>query len=185
MPRWKRAAAALMVVACDPGTTAPTIESARSPRAAFHTHSVGDAPEQTLLVLLPGDVVATEAANGAVGRAWIEANLIVRDGGARADGAILVVSALDGPMPQASGDATSLRIDVHAASIDASGVIRFEGVGTLRDRTGDGSFAVAGTAGPAADCCRNDGYIVWDIVGGNVHATMKFSARTIIRQTAL
>ena len=181
MPRWKHAAAALMLVACDPRTTAPALES---PRVPLRAQSDVDAPSLSLLVLAPGDVVATEDANGDVGRAWVEAQIIVRDGSAQADVAILVVSALDGPMPQTSPDARSLRIDVRAAAIDASGVIRFEGVGTLRDRSGDQSFDVAGTVAPRAACCVDPDYIVWDIVGGNVHATMKFSARTIVRQTA-
>ena len=177
MPRWLCPAAALVVVSCDSRPTAPQLDTRTAPRAA----TAADAPVQTMMLLMPGDVIATEDASGATGRAWVEAHLIVHDGSPRADGSILVVSGADGPMPQASRNAESLRIDVTQATIDPSGLVRFSGTGTFSNRAGEQSFDITGTVGPRPQCCLNDDYIVWDIVGGNAAATLSFSARTIVR----
>lgn len=139
------------------------------------------APEPTLMVLAPGQLVAVEV-NGATERAWFEARLIVRaDGGgvAAADGAILVVSANDGPMPQTSADAATLRIEVRAATVETDGTVRFVGTATRTDgRRESAVFDVTGSARPSATVPPDE--LIWDIVGGNVHE-MSFPAVTTTR----
>lgn len=85
-------------------------------------------------------------------------------GAAQMDGAILVVSAVDGPMPQIGGE--SLAIDISRASLTAAGLVQFEGTGTVSDgRVVRDTYPISGSARPSAS---DPDYIVWDIVGGNV-----------------
>jgi len=83
---------------------------------------------------------------------------------AQIDGAILVVSAADGPMPQVGGE--SLAIKVSRATINRAGVIQVEGTGTVSTgRVVLDQYPITGSARPTA---ADPDYLVWDIVGGNV-----------------
>jgi hypothetical protein len=103
------------------------------------------------------------------------------------DGAILVVSAADGPMPQSDPDAETLSINVEWAGVDSEGTVRFEGIATT-SAGGKTSppFDITGTARTsAAPGDPPPTYIVWDIVGGNVpkrpHSKPAFSVRNLMR----
>jgi hypothetical protein len=96
------------------------------------------------------------------------------DPSAQMDGAILVVSAVDGPMPVIGGE--SLAIEITGAVIGGDGVIRFEGsatVGSGRDVVD--RYSITGAAQASGEV-RD--YIVWDIVGGNNDWEVRFSALT-------
>jgi hypothetical protein len=96
------------------------------------------------------------------------------DPAAQMDGAILVVSANDGPMPVIGGE--SLAIEITGAVIDASGVIRFEGFATVSSgRVVLDRYEITGST-QAAQVGRD--YIVWDIVGGNNTWEVRFNALT-------
>ena len=181
MCSWKLVSATVLLVACDPGPLAP---SSRPPAIG----GVGQLRATTLaapslMVVAPGQLVVIAREDGHTDRAWFEARFTVRDGdpqgAAMGDGAILVVSAADGPMPQSSRDAETLRIAVRSATLGPDGVVRFTGVATLSDAGGESQpFDVAGSVQPSAK--GDPDYIVWDIVGGNVHE-MSFPALTLMR----
>jgi hypothetical protein len=98
------------------------------------------------------------------------------------DGAILAVSAADGPMPQVDPDNETLSIAVRSAVADAAGVVSFLGVATLATgRVVSPPFEITGTARPAPappapppppppppPPSPNPDYIVWDIVGAGI-----------------
>lgn len=183
MRSWKLASATVLLVACDAGPLAPRsrpmpIGGVVQPRAATLA-------SPSLVVIAAGQLVGIVREGGEVDRAWFEARFSVRDGdtGQNApigDGAILVVSASDGPMPQSSPDAETLRIDVRSATLGTDGVVRFVGVATVSDARGESQpFDVTGSVQPSAKDNPPD-YIVWDIVGGNVHE-MSFPALTLMR----
>jgi hypothetical protein len=93
---------------------------------------------------------------------------------AQMDGAILVVSALDGPMPVIGGE--SLAIEITRAVIDVDGVIRFEGSAAVsNERDLVDRYSITGST-QASGTGRD--YIVWDIVGGNNTWEVRFSALT-------
>jgi hypothetical protein len=96
------------------------------------------------------------------------------DPSAQMDGAILVVSAVDGPMPVIGGE--SLAIEITSAVIDVDGVIRFEGSATVG--TGRGVVDRYSITGAAQASGVGRDYIVWDIVGGNNTWEVRFSALT-------
>ena len=181
MCSWKVVSATVLLVACDPGPLAPrsrppAIGGVGQPR-------VTTLAAPSLVVVAPGQVVVIARDGGQTDRAWFEARFTVGDGdrGESApisDGAILVVSAADGPMPQSSPDAETLRIVVRSATLGPDGV-RFTGVATLSDARGESEpFDVAGSVPSSGE--GNPDYIVWDIVGGNVHE-MSFPALTLMR----
>jgi hypothetical protein len=96
------------------------------------------------------------------------------DPAAQMDGAILVVSANDGPMPVIGGE--SLAIDITRALIGVDGVIRFEGSATVSSgRLVVDRYPLTGST-QASGVGRD--YIVWDIVGGNNTWEVRFSALT-------
>jgi hypothetical protein len=102
-------------------------------------------------------------------------------GAAQMDGAILIVSAVDGPMPQTRPEAETLSIRVQRAWLDPDFVVRFEGVATLRHASGDlEEFPIAGSARPMA---TNADCLVWDILGSNVsdplHYVFEADARIV------
>ena len=67
---------------------------------------------------------------------------------AQMDGAILVVSAVDGIMPQIGGE--SLEIEVLRATINPAGVIEFGGTGTVRTgREISDQYPITGSARPS------------------------------------
>jgi hypothetical protein len=93
------------------------------------------------------------------------------------DGAILVVSAADGPMPQSSPDAETLRIRLERVSVGLDGVIRFAGTASLDDANQKGApFDVTGTA---TQQTGGGDDLIWDILGSNVHVTIQ--ARAVVR----
>ena len=93
---------------------------------------------------------------------------------AQMDGAILVVSAADGPMPVIGGE--SLAIEITRAVIDVDGAIRFEGSATVSNgRVVVDRYSITGST---QDTGVGRDYIVWDIVGGNNTWEVRFSALT-------
>ncbi len=83
---------------------------------------------------------------------------------AQMDGAILVVSAADGPMPQIRGE--SLGVEVSRATINSAGVIQFEGTGTVSTgRVALYRLPITGSARPAGGSPDD---LIIDIVGGDV-----------------
>ena len=182
MRSWKLVAAPVLLVACDANPLAPrgrlpAIGSVMQPRAATLS-----AP--SLVVVAPGQLVEIAREGEQTDRAWFEARFVVRDGDAGqnapiSDGAILVVSAADGPMPQSTPDAKTLRIAVRSATLNIDGSVQFIGAATVSDANGKSQpFEVAGSVQPSAK--GSPDYIVWDIVGGNVHE-MSFPALTLMR----
>jgi hypothetical protein len=98
------------------------------------------------------------------------------DPNAQMDGAILVVSAADGPMPMIGGE--SLAIEITRAVIDGSGNIQFEGFATVSSgRVVLDRYSITGST-QAAEVVPD--YIVWDVVGGNSTWQVRFSALTRI-----
>lgn len=79
------------------------------------------------------------------------------------DGAILVVSAGDGPMPQIDGE--SLAIDVSRATINRAGVVQFEGTATVSTgRVVLDRYPITGSA--QSSTADGDNYdLIWDILG--------------------
>ena len=68
---------------------------------------------------------------------------------AQMDGAILVVSALDGPMPQVGGE--SLEIEILRATINGTGVVEFEGTATVSTgREVSDQYPITGSARPSS-----------------------------------
>ena len=96
------------------------------------------------------------------------------DPSAQMDGAILVVSAADGPMPVIGGE--SLSIEITRAVIDGSGRIQFEGSATVSSgRVVLDRYVITGSTQAAEG---RPHYIVWDIVGGNGSWQARFNALT-------
>ena len=68
-----------------------------------------------------------------------------RDPQAQMDGAILVVSAADGPMPLIGGE--SLEIEILRATINSGGMVLFDGTGTVTtDRVVVDQYPITGSA---------------------------------------
>lgn len=181
MKVWKLVFAAPILAACDVIPTDPT----RAPLAAadLEARATETAAPPLLILTVPGQFVALERAGRESERAWVQAQLVVRDlsgrgGTAQMDGAILVVSATDGPMPQTSPAAIWLRIEIIAGTVGSDGVLRFSGVARLRDATREGiTFEVAGSAQRDA----TDPYpLIWDIVGGDVYDGATFETDAVI-----
>ena len=146
--------------------------------------SSGEAASLNLVV--PGQLVTLEHPDGQTERAWVQAQITITPGlgGAQMDGAILVVSAADGPMPQTDPDAETTSIRVRWAGVDDDGTVRFEGTAIRTvGREVSLPFDISGTARPAgAPPPQPDGTsIVWGIVGGNVQESMAFSATGTLR----
>jgi hypothetical protein len=81
---------------------------------------------------------------------------------AQMDGAILVVSAVDGPMPQIGG--ASLSIEVSRATVNRAGAVQFEGTGIVSTgRVVLDQYPITGSARPTT---VDPGRFLWEIVGG-------------------
>lgn len=174
MRPWNSGTILLMVAACSVAPTGP----ARSPAGSDSPSLSIELDPTALSLTVPGQLVTLELPEGETGRAWVMAHLTTGpDGAPIGDGAILVVSAADGPMPQSDPAAVTTSIRVEWAGVDADGTVRFEGIGTTAagGKTSD-PFPVSGSARPLPAPARPPRYIVWDIVGGNVHETMRFTA---------
>ena len=201
MSQWKAVRFALFLAACQAGPASPNVESPRG----FSTQLSPQEITAGLFISVPGQLVSVEQGTE-VERAWVRAHLAAgTDRVPISDGAILVVSAADGPMPQVDPDAETLSIQVRFAVVDDAGVVRFGGIGTLTTgRVVSPPFEIAGTARPAAAPPSTSppplptpppfidpnppspapdypDYIVWDIVGGNVQATLTFTTRSTVR----
>jgi hypothetical protein len=159
--------------ACDGSPLAPGSQPASitSPIATVRTSSIVTVSARNQLVTL-------RFTSGETAEAYFKARFDVSTSAgssAQMDGAILVVSAADGPMPQIGGE--SLAIDISRATINRNGVVQFEGTATVSDgRVILASYPSTGSARPSGS---NPDYIVWDIVGGNV-SEVEFEALTRI-----
>jgi hypothetical protein len=182
MKAWKLAVAAPILVACDAIPTEP----ARAPVAATDVEArmTETTPPPLLILTAPGQIVTLERESGETERAWVQAHLVVPDlsgrgGTAQMDGAILVVSAADGPMPQTSPTATWLKIKINAGTVGSDGVIRFSGIASLGDASGERTtFDIAGSARPHA---ADDPYpLIWDIVGGDEYDGATFETEGVL-----
>ena len=186
MAQWKAARFALFLAACQAGPASPNVESPRG----FGTQLSPEEITAGLFISVPGQLVSVEQ-GGEVERAWVRAQLTAStDRVPISDGAILVVSGADGPMPQVDPDAETLSILVRSAVVNAAGDVRFGGIATLTTgRVVSPPFEIAGTARPAAAPLDPPSpppspppdYIVWDIVGGNLQATLTFTTRSTVR----
>ena len=135
-----------LLVACDHSPTAPVPDLPGLRGAAAE---VSDDREGIALSLtVPGQLVSIEFGDGSTARAWVSAQLTAGTENAPiGDGAILVVSAADGPMPQSDPTAESFSIRIESAAVDAGGVVSFEGMATSSEgrrdrRLGWSSYAV-------------------------------------------
>lgn len=134
---------------------------------------------EPFVIVVLGQLVSLERPRGETERAWVQAQITVhptdrRGGAAQMDGAILVVTANDGPMPQTSPNAEWLRVEIKSGTVE-SGLISFAGIGTLRDREGNRtSFDITGTARQSP---TNPDCIIWGILGGEVFDGATFEAR--------
>lgn len=181
MRPWKTGTILLMVGACSVAPTGPGRSSAGADPPSLSI----ELDPASLSLIAPGQLVTLELPEGETGRAWVMAHLTTGpDGVPIGDGAILVVSAADGPMPQSDPAAVTTSIRVEWAGVDADGTLRFEGIGTTTagGKSSD-PFPVSGTARPLPAPAPPPPppqpppqYIVWDIVGGNVHEAMRFTA---------
>ena len=140
----------------------------------------------SLLLAVPGQLVVLSRADGRTERAWVQAQITIvtgRDGVPIADGAILVVSAADGPMPQTDPGAEATDIRVTWAAVDGAGSVTFEGSATTASGKQESPpFEVSGTARPeSSQTQRHPDYIVWDIVGGNALEGMSFRTTGTLR----
>jgi hypothetical protein len=178
MTRRKLAGAVLILAACDSAMpTAATRDPGAPPDANVLVVEATGAV--SLIVSAPGQLVVVEHSDGRTDRAWFEAHMVAgTNGGATMmDGAILVVSAADGPMPQSSPDAETLRIRLERVSVGLDGVIRFAGTASLDDANQKGApFDVTGTA---TQQTGGGDDLIWDILGSNVHVTIQ--ARAVVR----
>lgn len=192
MTAWKPVVLAALLVGCGGSPTAP-VPGLTGLRGA-EAEGSGDREGIALSLTVPGQLVSIQFGDGSIARAWISAQLTAGTEDAPiGDGAILVVSATDGPMPQSDPDAESFSIRIESAAVDAAGVVSFEGTATSTEgRIESPPFDVRGTARPAAAPPApppppppppppSGEYIVWDIVGGNVQQTMSFTTRTVVR----
>jgi hypothetical protein len=139
--------------ACDGAPLAPD----RPP--AFKASSIVTVSARTQLVVL-------EFGSGETARASFKARFYAStspDPAAQMDGAILVVSAADGPMPQIGGE--SLAIEVAHATINRAGVVEFDGTGIVSmDRVVLYRYPITGSARSAR---FNPDCLIIDIVGGD------------------
>lgn len=178
MTRWKLAVAMSIFVACDAGPAAPDSDS--SERAAVPT--VARTARALSVIVVPGQLVTLESGRGDTERAWVQGRIVMDvigpDGAAKMDGAILVVSAADGPMPQTVRNAETLQIDINSGRIDADDILRFQGVAVLRDENGEHVFDITGSARPEAD---NPDCLIWDIVGSEWWDGAKFETAVVLR----
>ena len=144
-------------------------------RPDFQSSSVAKSAPITMVSARPQAVSLEFIPGGQTAQVTFKARFSAStDPTAQMDGAILVVSANDGPMPVIGGE--SLAIEITRAVIDASGVIRFEGFATVSSgRVELDRYAITGST-QAAEVGRD--YIVWDIVGGNNTWEVRFSALT-------
>jgi hypothetical protein len=162
----------LVLAACGESPLAsirrPDLQSAAAQKSSSIT-TVTARPQVVSLEFIPGGPT-------------IEATFKARfsastDPAAQMDGAILVVSAADGPMPVIGGE--SLAIEITRAVIDASAMIHFEGIATVSSgRVVLETYAVTGSTQAAAGGRGDD--IIWDILGGNNAWEVRFSAITRI-----
>jgi hypothetical protein len=200
MAQWKVARFALILAACHGGPASPNVESPWG----FDTQLSPDEITEGVFISVPGQLVSVEQGTE-LERAWMRAHLTAgTDRVAISDGAILVVSAADGPMPQVDPDGETLSIVVRSALVDAAGVIRFDGIGTLTTgRVVSPPFEITGTARPSAAPSFSPpplptpppfidpnppspapdypDYIVWELVGGNLQPTLTFTTRSTVR----
>jgi hypothetical protein len=159
--------------ACDGSALGP------DPRPGFSTSSIATVRSSSIVtVSARNQVVTLRFTSGETADASFKARFDASTSpgsAAQMDGAILVVSAVDGPMPQIGGG--SLAIDISIATINRGGVLQFEGTATVRDgRVVLESYPITGSAHPSD---VDPDYIVWDIVGGNVWE-VEFEALTRI-----
>jgi hypothetical protein len=179
-----------LLASCGGSPTAPVRSFARPAEATADISA--DREGVALSLSVPGQLVSIRFGDGSIERAWVSGHLSAGTEAAPiGDGAILVVSANDGPMPQSDPTAESLSIRIGSAAVDAAGVISFEGVATTSEgRVVSPPFDVRGTARPTAAPPAppppppppSGDYIVWDIVGGNLQQTMSLTTRTVVRQ---
>ena len=129
---------------------------------------------ETVVVTAPLQLLTSASLD----REWFSAHIAGdadADGGpAQMDGAILVVSAVEGPTRRIGRSPQTLRIDIDGGRVDG-GLVRFDGLATLEDDEGTvTTFPISGSVGPMevnADC------LIWDILGGNVHETFESIGR--------
>lgn len=157
-------AALLLAAGCDAPPTAP----APNARPDSFTDTRSDLIVAPLLVaVVPGQVVRLERSRGVVETAFIQAHVVAWGGTEAMDGAILVVSAADGPMPQTDPDAEWLRVRIERGTFDEDGTIVWEGTGTLRGPRGERTdFPIAGSGRPVSE---SPDEILWEISGSNVY----------------
>jgi hypothetical protein len=186
MTAWKPVVlVALLLVACGGSPTVP-VPALTGLRGAAAEVS-GDRKGVALSLTVPGQLVSIRFGDDSLSRAWVSAQLTAgTENTPIGDGAILVVSASDGPMPQSDPTAESFSIRVESAVVDATGVVSFEGTATSSEgRITSPPFDIRGTARPSAapppPPPSSGDYIVWDIVGGNAQQTMSFTTRTVVR----
>ena len=194
MTAWKPVVLVALLVGCGMNPTAPVPVSGLRGAAEVR----GDREGVALSLTIPGQLVSIQFGDGSIARAWVSGQLTAGTENAPiGDGAILVVSAADGPMPQSDPSAESFSIRIESAAVDAAGVVSFEGTATSSEgRIESPPFDVRGTARPTAappapppppppppppSGPTSPTYIVWDIVGGNLQQTMSFTTRTIVR----
>ena len=150
-----------------PSNLGPEFQSSPSAKASPIT-TVAARPQIVSLEFIPGGQTAQVTF-----KARFSAST---DPTAQMDGAILVVSAVDGPMPVIGGE--SLAIDITRAVVDVDGVIRFEGSATVSSgRIVVDRYPITGST-QASGVGRDYDYIVSDIVGGNATWEVRFSALT-------
>ena len=182
MATWKPASLAMILAACQAGPTSPAGESPQGFVAELSPEAIATG----LFLSVPGQLVSVEQGIE-VEQAWVSAHLTAgTDRVPISDGAILVVSAADGPMPQTDPEAETLSIEVRSAVVDDGGVVLFGGLARLATgREVSPPFEISGMARPAAappaSSPSGPDYIVWDIVGGNVLAPLTFTTRTVVR----
>ena len=164
--------------ACDGSPLAPDLQ-------AFRTSSIATARTSSILtVSARSQVVTLRFAGGETAEAFFRARFDASTSAgsaAQMDGAILVVSAADGPMPQIGGE--SLAIEVTRAMINRSGVVQFEGTATVSDgRVVLDSYSITGSA--SAGCEPHPDCLIWDIVGGNVQNAWEVQFEALTRISA-
>lgn len=178
MTRWTLAVAVCTLGACSTDVTAP----ARLPDLPS-TGVTAESMAPALLLTAPGQLVTLEG-GGRTNQVRFEAHMLVRetrDATPASDGAILVVSAADA-WPLGEIDATKLRIDIQATTVDPDGTIHFRGPGVVVDADGlPSSFDAVGTA-QAAGTAPDE--LIFDILGGDVYDEVRFTAQGAIREVS-
>jgi hypothetical protein len=167
--RWLSPLLLAVLLACN---GAPVDPDASAGSAERNVLTAAEARPAGMLVA-PPQLVSIDFGDGETARAWFRASFLlanaetVRGGAAQMDGAILVVSAADGPMPQAPSGDKMLRILVTLATLDSEGVVRFEGAATLRDEQGEQQLLITGSARALAT--GGDALLLmWDIAGSDI-----------------